>query len=244
MSHILSIVSGKGGVGKSAVSVFLGTALAKMGKKVLLMETDIGLRGLDIMLGLENKTVFDISDVLLSRCEPSKAIVESETIPNLFLLPACASPDYRLDKQDFCVFTKNLAPYYDFIIIDSCAGFSSNFFASIAPADSAFIVVTPDPICIRDARIVADKLYQSKIPAVKLVINKVPKSFSKHSVVPNLDIIIDIVGAQLIGVIPEDTQVLRCLSNGLQLQEHTEIKIVFDNIANRVLGNYVKLQVG
>ena len=186
------ICSGKGGTGKSTVSVLLGASLARLGRKVLLVELDSGLRSVDIIAGVYGRTVYDIEDVLCGRCEGAKAIVPSPLYPGLSVISA---------------------PYeggaVSAVPLDTAAGMDAPFAAAAAVAERALLVLTPDPVALRDGKIVADRLLADGRPqsAVRLVMNRVTrKSFGKRAAVFDLDECIDTVGVQLLAVIPESPE--------------------------------------
>ncbi len=207
-AQCIMICSGKGGTGKSTVSVLLGASLARLGRKVLLVELDSGLRSVDIIAGVYGRTVYDIEDVLCGRCEGAKAIVPSPLYPGLSVISApyeggavSAVPLNRLLTA--------MRPYFDFILLDTAAGMDAPFAAAAAVAERALLVLTPDPVALRDGKIVADRLLADGRPqsAVRLVMNRVTrKSFGKRAAVFDLDECIDTVGVQLLAVIPESPE--------------------------------------
>ena len=203
-AQCIMVCSGKGGTGKSTVSVLLGACLARLGRKTLLVELDSGLRSVDIIAGVYGRTVYDIEDVLCGRCEGAKAVVPSPLYPGLSVISAPyeggaveAAPLGRLLTA--------MRPYFDFILLDTAAGMGAPFTAASTVADKALLVLTPDPVALRDGKIVADRLLAGGRPqsAVRLVMNRVRReSFGKNAAVADLDECIDTVGVQL-AVIPE-----------------------------------------
>ena len=241
-AQCIMICSGKGGTGKSTVSVLLGAALARLGRKVLLIELDSGLRSVDIIAGVYGRTVYDIEDVLCGRCEGSKAIVPSPLYPGLSVISAPyeggaveAAPLGRLLMA--------MRPYFDFVLLYTAAGMSAPFTAAAAVADKALLVLTPDPVALRDGHIAADVLYEGGFTNVRLVVNRVgPSTFDKGAVA-DLDECIDTVAVQLIGVIPESAALLKSTAAGEALPENTLAWRAFDNLARRILGQQVPLAV-
>ena len=213
---VTMIASGKGGTGKSTVSVLLGSRLAARGKKVLLIELDSGLRSVDIIAGVYGKTVYDIEDVLSGRCEGGKAVVESPIYPGLSVISApYEGGAVRGDALE--VLTKRMTDYFDEIILDTAAGMGEAFQAAARVSDRALLVLTPDPVALRDGKIVADRLLAGSRPqsAVRLVMNRVRReSFGKNAAVADLDECIDTVGAQLLAVIPESRVLQLAGANG------------------------------
>ena len=243
MAQTILVTSGKGGVGKSTTSVLLGAALARRGNKVLLLEMDSGLRGMDIMLGVQDETVYDLSDVLTQQCEPIKAMAACPYQPGLFLLPAPYDHCFVPDQADLIRLTKGLAHHFDYLLVDTPAGLGRNFQAAAAVADRALLVVTPDPICVRDGRKVADTLDLLGVKDIRLLINKVTPQLARMKILPDLDAVIDGVGVQLIGVVPQENQVMESGAKGLPLPKSAMCRQVFANIAARVEGEYLPLAV-
>lgn len=244
LAQTILVTSGKGGVGKSTVSVLLGAALAEAGKRVLLLEMDSGLRGMDIMLGVQDETVYDLSDVLTRRCEPIKAMVACPYQEGLYLLPAPYDHCFVPDQSDLIRLTRGLAQHFDYMLVDTPAGLGRNFQAAVAVADRALLVVTPDPICVRDGRKVADTLDALGVGDIRLIINKVTPQLAKMKMLPDLDAVIDGVGVQLIGVIPQENQVMEITAKGRRLPNSTVCHRVFANLAGRLEGMYIPLAIG
>lgn len=237
------ICSGKGGTGKSTVSVLLGASLAQLGRKVLLIELDSGLRSVDIIAGVYGRTVYDIEDVLCGRCEGAKAVVPSPLYPGLSVISAPyeggaveAAPLGRLLTA--------MRPYFDFVLLDTAAGMGAPFTAAATVADTALIVLTPDPVALRDGRIVADWLLRGGRPqsAVRLVMNRITReSFGKRAAVFDLDECIDTVGAQLLAVIPESRDLQRAGAQGVVPPPHDPAVIAGQAMARRLCGQRVPL---
>lgn len=233
------IASGKGGVGKSSICCFLGDALARKGRKVLIIELDCGLRSLDIMLGVSDKIVFDLSDVLSSRCEASKAIIPCDHNPSLFLLPASQNERTDIDLSRLMELCRFLSGFYQDILIDMPAGVGVKLQSLSSIADLVMICVTPDPISIRDGAKVLSVMGEA-VRTSRLLINRVPTNIRSLTMVRDLDEVIDIVGAQLLGVIPESREYALCAASGTSLPQ-TECRAVFDRIAARMTGKHVPL---
>ena len=204
-AKVIAITSGKGGVGKSTLTVSLGIAAASSGKRVLLIEMDVGLRGMDIMLGLNN-VVYDLGDLLEGRCNISSAIVPSPNIPELYAIVAPVLMG-QIVLQDIQLLVEGLRAYFDLIFLDMPAGLGLGIRATCAVSDLALIISTPDPVCIRDGNQVVRELAARGFTSHRLIINRVNRRFIRRRVVQNLDEVIDGVGSQLIGVIPEDPEV-------------------------------------
>ncbi len=238
MANILVVTSGKGGTGKTTVSYLLAQALCRRQKNVLLLELDSGLRGLDLIMGVSDKIVYDLSDVLSGRCKPVKAITICN-VPqgNLHLIPAPVDRHFLPDRTSLTALLKGLAGCYDYLILDTSAGLGRGFDVACSVCNSALIVCTADPVSVRDAAKAA-QILQGKKP--RLVINK----FFRHILskdMPDLDAVIDRVGAQLIAVIPEDPSVEQLLTKGEPLPQSSAAWRETDDLARRLLGERVRL---
>ena len=203
--RVLMVASGKGGTGKSTLAVYLGARLAARGARVLLIELDSGLRSVDIIAGVCGKTVYDIEDILSGRCEADKAVVQSPLYPGLSVISAPYSGG-EIRPQALRVLTGKMAGVFDYVLLDTAAGLGAPFRAAAAVCATGLIVITPDPVTMRDGRIVSDELFAAKIPSVRLIINRVHTGRFAKNPVQNLDECIDTVSAQLIGVVPESTE--------------------------------------
>ena len=240
MSRISVITSGKGGAGKSTVCAGLGYALSRSVGRVLLIDTDAGLRSLDLMLGVGGTTMFDLSDVFAGNCEPVRAIYPSPVCQNVFVLPAPVSLEEMCSPKEMCSLCQGLTRYYDQIIIDCPAGVGQGFKTAVAAADMALVVTTPDMVCARDAQIISRLLDDSNVPS-RLIINRLRPLKVMDGSMPDVDEIIDTAGVQLMGIIPEDEAVAVANANGRPLPSDCNAAVCFSNIAQRYLGKNVPL---
>lgn len=240
MGRIAVVTSGKGGAGKSTVSVGLGSALARAGASVLLVDGDAGLRSLDLLLGIGQEVVFDLSDIFAGQCEPIRAIYPSRTCKNLSLVPAPAQLEGLCSPGDMRRLCRGFAQHYDFVFIDCPAGTGRGFETAVAAAETALVVTTPDAICARDAGIVGDLLAERELPA-RLIINRLRVAPVLQGKMPDLDTVIDTAGIQLIGVIPEDEALAVAGANGKPLPSSGMAAGCFCNIARRFCGEEVPL---
>ena len=241
-AQVAAIASGKGGVGKSTLAVGLGTAAAFAGKQVLLMEFDAGLRGVDIMLGLTG-IVYDLGDLLEGRCNISSAIVESPAVPGLFVIAAPTSLTGRMEMEDIRLLVDGLRPHFDLIILDMPAGLGLSVRATCIAADIALIVATPDPVCVRDGGIVAQSFAEAGFLNHRLVINRVSKNLMRRQIMHDLDEVIDGVGSQLIGVIPEEREIQLASAAGRPADPKSDMRKVCTAIVKRMAGEYIPLIV-
>lgn len=240
MSKTIVVTSGKGGVGKSTVTAYLGTELCARGKRVLLIDMDEGLRSLDIILGVSSNTVFDVYDVICGNCTPSQAMLQIGSLQGMYLLPApikkgmIAEPDHI---KELCECYSDL---FDYIIIDSPAGIGDGFYLSATAADFALVVVTPDPVSVRAGATAASLLREHSVDNIRLVINKVNTPLMKKGTFHNIDEIIDITQTQLIAAIPTDYAVIEYSSKGQPLPA-SFAKDAFVRLAGRLTGQRIML---
>ncbi len=242
MAKVLSVTSGKGGVGKSTLCVSLGMAYALLGKSVLMIEFDVGLRGMDLMLGISDRIVYDLGDLLEGRCNINKAIVESPWNPNLNVIVAPISMTSSIKMEDVNILVSGLRSHFDIIVLDTPAGLG--FSMQIAAlSDLVLVAVTPDSVCVRDGGKVVEALVKAGMKRHRLIINRVNPKLVKQQIVTDLDEVIDQVGSQLIGVLPEDPEIQLYASKGLPLAEDARIVRICKAIALRAEGEYIPLLV-
>ena len=243
MASIISITSGKGGAGKSTVAVGLGVAFARRNRRAVIVELDFGLRGLDLMLGMENRVVYDLGDVLEGRCAPGDAVAAAEWNPPVFYLAAPARQPARFSQEQLRECVAALAEQYDVVLLDTPAGLGISRMTVQQMADTAVIVTTPDPVCIRDGARVAGMMEESGFSRYRLLINRVSRTAVRKSSIQDLDDVIDGVGAQLIGVLPEDAGLQSGQTRGLFPEESARISLIFSAISRRLEGEYVPLTI-
>ncbi len=240
MAKVISVTSGKGGVGKSTLCVGLGMAYALLGKNVLLIEFDVGLRGMDLMLGVSDKIVYDLGDLLEGRCNINKAIVESPWNPDLNVIVAPIALDSPMVINDVKLLLEGLRKHFDVIILDTPAGLGVSMNLT-SLSDLALVVATPDYVCVRDGNKVVNALHKMDFKNHRLVINRVNQKLLKKNIVKDLDEVIDGVSSQLIGALPEDQEMQLCVSKGMPLSEKSKIVNICKAIALRIEGEYVPL---
>ena len=244
-AQTIMVCSGKGGTGKSTIAVLVGAHLAALNKKVLLIELDSGLRSVDIIAGVYGKTVYDIEDVLCGRCDGEKAVVQSPLYPGLSVISAPYEGGI-VRPAPLARLVTLMSPYFDFILLDTAAGMGPAFEAGAAICTKELLVLTPDPIALRDGRIVADRLIADGHPQsdLRLVINRLrPDSFSRGAAVYDLDECIDTVGVQLLGVVPESGSLQRSVMNGEAISQSCAAAAACRAIAGRILGLRIPLTI-
>ena len=243
MSKIIGIVSGKGGVGKTTLCANLAFALASLGKNVIAIDGDIGLKNLDIHLGMTDGSAFDITDVLSGRCTVSKAIQVHHKRPNLSFISASQNfADNCINKNDFRKLCKYLRSFYDFVLIDAPAGVGETFNTITSCCDECIVVATPDLTSIRDAEKTATILAAVPSLVSRLVINKVNTKLISKGHLRNIDEIMDSISLSLIGLIPSDDEIILCSNSGISAIDTKSICAVpIENIAKRLCGLQVPL---
>lgn len=239
-NRVVAVASGKGGVGKSTFCVALGLGDALRGKRVLLMEFDVGLRGLDLMLGISDQVVYDLGDLLEGRCTISKAVTESPLNSNLSAVVAPVRMDRPMNLEDVELLVSGLRPHFDRLVLDMPAGLGLSAQIAALVSDMTLIVTTPDRVCIRDGGQMAGELLKNGQENYRLVINRVEEKLVRKDVA-DLDTVIDSVGAQLISVIPEDPDIQLRLTRGAALRESHRITRICRAVSRRLDGEYVPL---
>lgn len=246
-AKVFVITSGKGGVGKSTTTANIGTALAKLGKKVLLIDADIGLRNLDMLLGLENRIVYDILDVVEGRATPEKAFVRDKRGLPLYLLPANQTKNKdAISEEQMVNLVNDLRENYDFdyILIDSPAGIEQGFKNASAPADAALVVVNPEVSSVRDADRVIGLLENMGKNEVYLVINRINWKKVKKGEMLSVKDIEEILKTPIIGVVPDEDNLVDFTNRGtpIVLDEKYDASKAFMDIARRITGEDVPLK--
>lgn len=241
-AKVLTVTSGKGGVGKTTTTANLAVAFASHGAKVVCIDGDIGLRNLDVVLGLENRIVYDLVDVVEGRCRVRQAMIRDKRLPELYLIPAAQTRDKTsVSPSDMVRLCNELRPDFDWILIDSPAGIERGFRNSIAPADIVLVVTNPEVSAVRDAdRIIGLIEAEEKGPA-RLVINRINPTLIKRGDMLTSEDIIELLAVELIGIVPEDENVVVSTNRGqpVALDSKYRAGIAFKNIATRLNGESV-----
>ncbi|MBR7039260.1 MAG: AAA family ATPase [Oscillospiraceae bacterium] len=240
---LIAVTSGKGGTGKSSICYGIGYTLAKQGNRTLIIELDFGLRCLDLMFGMTGRVQYDLGDVLQGKVEIQKAASTVPSASNLEILCAPKDAFMKVTAEEVVDICRKIRKYYDYIIIDTGAGISSHVFDIVTQANMILIVTTPDPICIRDATMMSDEFYKRGNKGQRLIVNKLSKKDLQTGMIGNLDEIIDAVGIQLLGVIPEDFALKEATGKGLPLSPSAPSLAAFDAISKRLMGDQVPLTI-
>jgi len=241
---VLTITSGKGGVGKTTATANIAAALAHMGKKVVCVDADIGLRNLDLILGLENRIVYDLVDVVEGRCRLRQALIRDKRLPDLFLIPSAQTRDKTaVSPTDMVRLCNELRQEFDWILIDSPAGIERGFRNAIAPADMVVVVTNPEVSAVRDAdRIIGLIEAEEKGPA-RLLLNRLNPQMVRSGNMLDADDVLELLAIDLLGIVPEDESVVVSANRGMPvaLDEKSRAGQAFRNIARRLEGEDVPL---
>nr|WP_300002074.1 septum site-determining protein MinD [Tissierella sp.] len=238
------ITSGKGGVGKTTTSANIGTALAMLDKSVVVVDADIGLRNLDVVMGLENRIVYDIVDVVEKNCRLKQGLIRDKRFEKLFLLPAAQTKDKSaIQPAQMVELVGELKKEFDFIIIDSPAGIEQGFQYSIVAADHALIVTTPEISAVRDADRVIGLLEASGVENPRLIVNRIRTDMVKRGDMMNIEDISDILAIDLIGVVPDDEEIVISTNKGepAVIEARSLAGKAYMNIAKRLIGEDIPL---
>lgn len=239
---VVTVTSGKGGVGKTTATANLGAALAANGARVVCVDADIGLRNLDVVLGLENRIVYDIVDIVEGRCRLRQALIRDKRLPELYLIPAAQTRDKSaVSPSDMVRLCNELREEHDWILIDSPAGIERGFRNAIAPADIVLVVTNPEVSAVRDAdRIIGLIEAEEKGPA-RLVINRVRPNMVRRGEMLSPEDVIELLAVELIGLIPEDENIVTSTNRGVPVSLNGKSRAgqAFRNIARRLNGEEV-----
>lgn len=242
MGKAIVVTSGKGGVGKTTTTANIGAGLAVLGQQVALIDADIGLRNLDLFMGLENRVVYHLVDVIEGRANWKKAVVRDKRLENLVLLPSAQSRDKdAVTPQQMRTLVNDLKQEFDFIVIDCPAGIEGGFKNAIAGADQAIVVVNPEVSSVRDADRVIGLLEAEEIKDVNLVINRLKPSMVKRGEMLEIKDIVELLAIKLLGIVPEDEGIVISSNRGepIALNQGTKAGLAFANISRRLLGEEV-----
>ncbi len=241
-AEIITITSGKGGVGKTTAVANIAVALAANGSKVVCIDGDIGLRNLDVILGLENRIVYDIVDIIEGRCRLKQAMIRDKKLPNLFLIPAAQTRDKNaVSASDMNRLAKDLRSLCDFVLVDSPAGIERGFKNAIAPADRVIVVTNPEVSAVRDAdRVIGILEAEGKGPG-SLILNRLNPAMVRKNDMLSADDVLDLLAVELVGIVPEDEGVIVGSNRGTPVAANPKSKAgqAFRNIARRITGEDV-----
>ena len=241
MSEVIVVTSGKGGVGKTTTSANVGTGLAAMGKRVVLIDTDIGLRNLDVVMGLESRIVYNLVDVCEGKCRIKQALIRDKRHPSLYLMPSAQTKDKTAIRPEQMIrMVAQLKEQFDYIILDCPAGIEQGFKNAIAGADRAFVVVTPEVSAIRDADRIIGLLEAEEFKQIDLVINRMRPEMVRRGDMMSAADVVDILATNLIGIIPDDESVVIAANQGEPIVGNQSLAgRAYQDICLRILGKEV-----
>ncbi len=244
-SRVITITSGKGGVGKTTTTANLGTALAMQGKKVAVVDSDIGLRNLDAVLGLENRIVYDLVDVVEGQCRLRQALIKDKRLPELYLLPAAQTRDKNavnsIQMEQLC---QLLRQEFDFVLIDSPAGIEQGFRNAIVGADEIIIVANPEMASVRDADRIIGLVEAAGKPEPRLILNRLRAEMVRRGDMMDVADVLEVLGIDLVGIVPEDELIIVAINKGepIVYEKRSRAGSGYINAAQRIIGKEVPLE--
>jgi len=244
--RVITITSGKGGVGKTTATANIAAALALRGHRVVAIDTDIGLRNLDVVMGLENRIVYDLVDVAEGQCRLRQALIKDKRLADLYLMPAAQTRDKSaVSPADMSRICDELRPQFDYILLDSPAGIELGFRNAIAPADEVLIVTTPEVAAVRDADRIIGLLEAEEKYDHKLIINRFKLGMVRRGDMLDTADVLEILAVELIGLVPEDEHIIISTNRGMPviLNHNSPAGQAFRNIAQRLTGEDVPFMV-
>ncbi len=244
-SEVIVITSGKGGVGKTTITANVGNALASIGKKVVLVDGDTGLRNLDILMGLENRIIYNLIDVIEEKCSLKQALVRDKRYKELFLLPTAQLRDKTdIKPEQMISLISQLRDSFDYILIDSPAGIEQGFENAVVCADKAIVVINPELTSIRDADRVIGKLESKGFDDTRLIINRLDYEMVANEDMLSIEDITDVLNIKLIGIVENDKVITISTNKGepIVLDESSNTAKSFKQIAMRIMGNEIPIE--
>ncbi len=244
MGEVIVITSGKGGVGKTTTAANIGMGLAQIGKKVVMIDADIGLRNLDVVMGLENRIVYDLVDVVDERCKLKQALIRDKRSQNLYLLPSAQTKDKTaVSPEQMKKLCSDLKSEFDFIIIDCPAGIEQGFKNAIAGADRAVVVTTPEVSAVRDADRIIGLLEASELHNPTLILNRIRMDMVKRKDMMSIEDVMEILSIDILGIVPDDEGIVVTTNQGepIVLSKKYIAGQAYRNIVSRIIGNDVPL---
>ncbi|MBQ6841909.1 MAG: septum site-determining protein MinD, partial [Firmicutes bacterium] len=215
MGKVIVITSGKGGVGKTTTTANIGASLALLGKKVCMVDTDIGLRNLDVVLGLENRIVYDIVDAVRGNCRLKQALIKDKRLENMYLLPAAQTKDKTaVSEAQMIELCEKLKEEFDYVIVDCPAGIEHGFKNAIAGADEAVVVTTPEMSAVRDADRIIGLLEAADLRNPRLIVNRIRINMVKSGDMMSVEDILEILAIDLLGIVPDDDEIVVSTNKG------------------------------
>lgn len=244
MGEVITFTSGKGGVGKTTTTANVGAGLSLLDKKVVLVDTDIGLRNLDVVMGLENRILYNLVDVLTGRCRVKQALIRDKRYPNLWIIPSSCygDPKNNLNEKQMKNLLSDLRKEFDYVLIDSPAGIDGGFKLATADSDRIIVVTTPQIAAIHDADCVIQLLHRKKVPRIDLLVNSYRRQMVRDGNMLDIPDICELLEAELLGVVLEDEEIIISQNHGEPvIGKHTVSDTCYQNIARRIAGMEVAI---
>ncbi|HHT88359.1 MAG TPA: septum site-determining protein MinD [Clostridiales bacterium] len=241
MGEVIVVTSGKGGVGKTTTTANVGTGLAMLEKKVVLIDTDIGLRNLDVVMGLENRIVYNLVDVIEGNCRIRNALIKDKRYPNLYLLPSAQTRDKNsVSPEQMKKLADELKDEFDYILMDCPAGIEQGFRNAIAGADKALVITTPEVSAVRDADRIIGLLEANELEETYLIVNRIRMDMVKRGDMMSSDDVTEILAIDLIGIVPDDEHIVISTNQGEPLVGSDSLAgRAYMNIARRLIGEEI-----
>lgn len=243
MSEVIVITSGKGGVGKTTTSANIGTGLAMLGKRVVLVDADIGLRNLDVVMGLENRIIYNLVDVIEGTCRIKQALIRDKKRSNLYLLPSAQTKDKTaVTPQQMKKLTEELKEQFDYVIVDCPAGIEQGFRNAIAGAGHAIVVTTPEVSAIRDADRIIGLLEGARMKKIELIVNRIRSDMVNRGEMMSMEDVVEILAIDFLGAVPDDENIVISTNQGEPLAGSSSLAgQAYLNIARRITGEKVPI---
>ena len=241
MGEVIVITSGKGGVGKTTTTANIGAGLAKLNKKVVVIDTDLGLRNLDVVMGLENRIIYNLVDVIEGNCRMKQALIKDKRYETLYLLPSAQTKDKSaISPEQMKKLTEELVDEFDYVLLDCPAGIEQGFRNAIAGATKALVVTTPEVSAIRDADRIIGLLEKNRIKDIQLIINRIRMDMVKRGDMMSVEDVSEILSVDLCGIIPDDEHVVIATNQGEPVIELESLAgKAYKNICRRIIGEEV-----
>lgn len=238
MGEVIVITSGKGGVGKTTTTANIGVGLAKLDKKVVVIDTDLGLRNLDVVMGLENRIVYNLVDIVEGNCRMKQALIKDKRYENLYLLPSAQTKDKSaVSPEQMRKITEELSEEFDYVLIDCPAGIEQGFRNAVAGASHAIVVTTPEVSAIRDADRIIGLLSKQNLKKTELIINRIRMDMVKRGDMMSIEDVTEILAVDLLGAVPDDEQIIVATNQG-------ESVVGTDSLAGKAYFNICKRLIG
>lgn len=237
MSEVITFTSGKGGVGKTTTTANVGAGLSQLEKKVVLVDADMGLRNLDVVMGLENRILYTVADVLTGKCRLKQALIKDKRFPNLYVIPSAhAKEKYAITPEQMNTLFQDLRDDFDYVLVDCPAGIDQGFHNAVTGIDRAIVVTTPHIASLHDADCVLRILHQKRVPKIEILLNCYDRKMVKHGQMLSAQDVEEVLGQTLLGVVPKDNAILISQNQGETIWNmNSKLAFVYSKICNSIL---------